>query len=157
MVNIMVSWSDTADRDLGLPTYETVGAAGADLRANLPDDHRDAGVEISPGGRALIPTGLRLEIPIGYEVQVRARSGLALKHGITLANAIGTIDSDYRGELKVIMINHGTEPFPIGRGDRIAQLVLAPVTQAGWDEVAELDDTARGAGGFGSTGGAAKL
>ena len=95
MVNIKVSWSDTADRDLGLPTYETVGAAGADLRANLPNDHRDAGIEISPGGRALIPTGLRLEIPMGYEVQVRARSGLALKHGITL----GQCDWDHRQRL----------------------------------------------------------
>ncbi|MBR9769446.1 MAG: dUTP diphosphatase, partial [Rhodobacteraceae bacterium] len=111
MVNIKVSWSDTADRDLGLPTYETAGAAGADLRANLPNDRRDAGIEISPAGRALIPTGLRLEIPVGYEVQVRARSGLALKHGITLANAIGTIDSDYRGDLGVILWNGGADTF----------------------------------------------
>lgn len=112
MVNIKVSWSDAVDRDLGLPTYETVGAAGADLRANLPDDLRDAGIEISPGGRALIPTGLRLEIPVGYEVQVRARSGLALKHGVTLANAIGTIDSDYRGDLGVILWNGGGRCVP---------------------------------------------
>jgi dUTP pyrophosphatase len=96
-------------------------------------------------------------IPGGYEIQVRPRSGLALKHGITVPNTPGTIDSDYRGELKVILLNHGTEPFPIHRGDRIAQLVLAPVTQAAWQEVAELDDTQRGAGGFGSTGGHAQL
>ena len=152
MVNIRVSWSDTADRDLGLPTYETVGAAGADLRANLPYDLRDAGIEISPGGRALIPTGLRLEIPVGYEVQVRARSGLALKHGVTLANAIGTIDSDYRGDLGVILWNGGTDTFRVTHGVRIAQMVVAPVVQATFAIVDALDETDRGAGGFGSTG-----
>ena len=152
MVNIKVSWSDTADRDLGLPTYETVGAAGADLRANLLNDHRHAGIEISPGGRALIPTGLRLEIPIGYELQVRARSGLALKHGITLANAIGTIDSDYRGDLGVILWNGGTDTFRVTHGMRIAQMVVAPVVQATFAIVDALDETDRGAGGFGSTG-----
>ena len=152
MVNIKVSWSDTADRDLGLPTYETAGAAGADLRANLPYDLRDAGIEISPGGRALIPTGLRLEIPIGYEVQVRARSGLALKHGITLANAIGTIDSDYRGDLGVILWNGGTDTFRVTHGMRIAQMVVAPVVQATFAIVDALGETDRGAGGFGSTG-----
>ena len=152
MVNIKVSWSDTADRDLGLPTYETVGAAGADLRANLPYDLRDAGIEISPGGRALIPTGLRLEIPMGYEVQVRARSGLALKHGITLANAIGTIDSDYRGDLGVILWNGGADTFRVTHGMRIAQMVVAPVVQATFAIVDALDETDRGAGGFGSTG-----
>ena len=152
MVNIKVSWSDTADRDLGLPTYETVGAAGADLRANLPDVHRDTGIEISPGGRALIPTGLRLEIPMGYEVQVRARSGLALKNGITLANAIGTIDSDYRGDLGVILWNGGADVFRVTHGMRIAQMVVAPVVQATFAIVDALDETNRGAGGFGSTG-----
>ena len=152
MVNIKVSWSDTADRDLGLPTYETVGAAGADLRANLPYDLRDAGIEISPGGRALILTGLRLEIPMGYEVQVRARSGLALKHGITLANAIGTIDSDYRGDLGVILWNGGADTFRVTHGMRIAQMVVAPVVQATFAIVDALDETDRGAGGFGSTG-----
>jgi dUTP pyrophosphatase len=152
MVNIKVSWSDTADRDLGLPTYETVGAAGADLRANLPDVHRYAGIEISPGGRALIPTGLRLEIPMGYEVQVRARSGLALKNGITLANAIGTIDSDYRGDLGVILWNGGADVFRVTHGMRIAQMVVAPVVQATFAIVDALDETDRGAGGFGSTG-----
>ena len=152
MVNINVSWSDTADRDLGLPTYETVGAAGADLRANLPDVHRDTGIEISPGGRALLPTGLRLEIPMGYEVQVRARSGLALKNGITLANAIGTIDSDYRGDLGVILWNGGADVFRVTHGMRIAQMVVAPVVQATFAIVDALDETDRGAGGFGSTG-----
>ena len=152
MVNIKVSWSDTADRDLGLPSYETVGAAGADLRANLPDVHRDTGIEISPGGRALLPTGLRLEIPMGYEVQVRARSGLALKNGITLANAIGTIDSDYRGDLGVILWNGGADVFRVTHGMRIAQIVVAPVVQATFAIVDALDETDRGAGGFGSTG-----
>ena len=152
MVNIKVSWSDTADRDLGLPTYETVWAAGADLRANLPDVHRDTGIEISPGGRALLPTGLRLEIPMGYEVQVRARSGLALKNGITLANAIGTIDSDYRGDLGVILWNGGADVFRVTHGMRIAQMVVAPVVQATFAIVDALDETDRGAGGFGSTG-----
>ena len=152
MVNIKVSWSDTADRDLGLPTYETAGAAGADLRANLPYDLHDAGIEISPGGRALIPTGLRLEIPMGYEVQVRARSGLALKHGVTLANAIGTIDSDYRGDLGVILWNGGADTFRVTHGMRIAQMVVAPVVQATFAIVDALDETDRGAGGFGSTG-----
>jgi dUTP pyrophosphatase len=152
MVNIKVSWSDTADRDLGLPTYETVGAAGADLRANLPDVHRDTGIEISPGGRALLPTGLRLEIPMGYEVQVRARSGLALKNGITLANAIGTIDRDYRGDLGVILWNGGADVFRVTHGMRIAQMVVAPVVQATFAIVDALDETDRGAGGFGSTG-----
>ena len=152
MVNIKVSWSLAADRDLGLPSYETYGAAGADLRANLPDDHRDIGIEIAPGHRALIPTGLRLEIPIGYEVQVRARSGLALKHGITLANAIGTIDSDYRGDLGVILWNGGADVFRVTHGMRIAQMVVAPVVQATFAIVDALDETDRGAGGFGSTG-----
>jgi dUTP pyrophosphatase len=104
-----------------------------------------------------VATGLSVAIPPGYEIQVRPRSGLALKHGISVPNTPGTIDSDYRGELKVILINHGPEPFPIHRGDRIAQLVVAPVTLAEWDEVAELDETERGAGGFGSTGGHQRL
>ena len=152
MVNIKVSWSDAADRALGLPTYETTGAAGADLRANLTDCHRDMGVEIAPGARALIPTGLRFEIPIGYEVQVRARSGLALEHGITLANAIGTIDSDYRGDLGVILWNGGADAFRVTHGLRIAQMVVAPVVQATFAIADVLDETDRGAGGFGSTG-----
>jgi dUTP pyrophosphatase len=114
-------------------------------------------VTLPPGARHAVATGLALAIPPGYEIQVRPRSGLALKHGISVPNTPGTIDSDYRGELKVILINHGGEPFAIARGDRVAQLVLAPVVRAAWHEVAALDDTARGAGGFGSTGGHARL
>jgi dUTP pyrophosphatase len=114
-------------------------------------------VTLAPGARHAVCTGFALAIPEGYEVQVRPRSGLALKHGIGLPNAPGTIDSDYRGELKIIVINHGDAAFAIARGDRIAQLVLAPVVRAAWEETAELDDTARGAGGFGSTGGHAVL
>jgi dUTP pyrophosphatase len=114
-------------------------------------------VTIAPGARHAVATGLALAIPQGYEIQVRPRSGLALKHGITVPNTPGTIDSDYRGELKVILINLGPEPFAIARGDRVAQLVLAPVVQAAWAEVEQLDATERGEGGFGSTGGHAKL
>jgi dUTP pyrophosphatase len=114
-------------------------------------------VTLAPGERHAVASGLAVAIPPGYEIQVRPRSGLALKHGISVPNTPGTIDSDYRGELKVILINHGTEPFAIHRGDRIAQLILAPVTLAEWNEVAGLDETGRGAGGFGSTGGHAKL
>jgi dUTP pyrophosphatase len=135
---------------LALPAYATAGAAGMDVLA--AED-----VTLAPGARHAVATGFAVAIPEGFEIQVRPRSGLALKHGVSVPNTPGTIDCDYRGELKVIMINHGAEVFAIARGDRIAQLVLAPVTQAAWDEVAELDDTARGAGGFGSTGGHAKL
>jgi dUTP pyrophosphatase len=135
---------------LDLPRYATDGAAGMDVLA--AED-----VTLAPGARHAVATGFAVAIPPGYEIQVRPRSGLALKHGISVPNTPGTIDSDYRGELKVIVINHDAEPFPIQRGDRIAQLVLAPVTLAEWDEVAELNDTSRGAGGFGSTGGHAKL
>ena len=135
---------------LALPAYATDGAAGMDVLSAEE-------AVIAPGQRHAVATGLAVAIPPGYEIQVRPRSGLALKQGITVPNTPGTIDSDYRGELKVILINHGTEDFPIARGDRIAQLVLAPVTLAAWDEVEELDDTARGTDGFGSTGGHAKL
>ena len=135
---------------LDLPAYATSGAAGMDVLAA-------ENVTIRPGQRHAVATGLAVAIPQGYEIQVRPRSGLALKHGITVPNTPGTIDSDYRGELKVILINHGADDFAIQRGDRIAQLVLAPVTQAAWEEVEDLDETARGAGGFGSTGGHAKL
>jgi dUTP pyrophosphatase len=114
-------------------------------------------VTLAPGGRHAVATGLAMAIPDGYEIQVRPRSGLALKHGISLPNTPGTIDSDYRGELKVIMINLGQDAFVIRRGDRIAQLVLAPVVRAAWEEVVDLDETARGEGGFGSTGGHAGL
>jgi len=135
---------------LPLPAYATSGAAGMDV-VSAED------VTLPPGARHAVATGLSMAIPAGYEIQVRPRSGLALKHGISVPNTPGTIDSDYRGELKVILINLGTDPFSIARGDRVAQLVLAPVLQAAWDEVAELDATERGEGGFGSTGGHAKL
>ena len=151
MVTLRLTWTVEADRSLPLPSYETEGAAGADLRANFPEDARD-GLTLAPGARALIPTGLRLAIPAGYEVQVRPRSGLALKHGITLPNTPGTIDSDYRGPLGVIVLNTGDAPFHIAHGDRIAQMIVAPVVQAAFDLVDDLDETARGAGGFGSTG-----
>jgi dUTP pyrophosphatase len=137
-------------QDLALPAYATAGAAGMDVLAA-------EAVTLAPGSRHAVATGFAVAIPPGYEIQVRPRSGLALKHGISVPNTPGTIDSDYRGELKVILINHGSEAFAIARGDRIAQLVLAPVTRAAWNEVAELDETARGAGGFGSTGGHARL
>lgn len=135
---------------LELPAYATDGAAGMDVLA--AED-----VTLAPGARHAVATGLALAIPPGYEIQVRPRSGLALKHGITVPNTPGTIDSDYRGELKVILINHGAEDFEIRRGDRVAQLVLAPVVRASWLKVDELDDTLRGEGGFGSTGGVVAL
>lgn len=135
---------------LPLPAYATSGAAGMDI-VSAED------VTIAPGARHAVATGLAVAIPHGFEIQVRPRSGLALKHGITVPNAPGTIDSDYRGEVKVILINHGAEPFAIVRGDRVGQLVVAPVVQGSWLEVAELDATARGEGGFGSTGGVVAL
>jgi dUTP pyrophosphatase len=132
-----------------LPAYETSQAAGMDLRAAVPEDDP---VILRPGDRHAVPTGLAFALPAGFEAQVRPRSGLALKSGITCLNSPGTVDADYRGEVKVILINHGPEAFTIRRGDRIAPLVVAPVVQATWAEVASLDETARGAGGFGSTG-----
>ena len=134
---------------LPLPTYETAGSAGMDLRAAVPEA---APLTLAPGARALVPTGLSIGLPLGYEAQVRPRSGLALKHGVTCLNSPGTIDSDYRGEVGVILINHGQEPFVIQRGERIAQMIISPVVQSSWIEVETLDETARGAGGFGSTG-----
>ncbi len=148
-MQIRFLWESDADQSLGLPSYETAGAAGADLRANLPDR---AEMVIPPVARALVPTGLRMAIPQGYEVQIRPRSGLALKHGVTLANAPGTIDSDYRGPVGVILINLGDAAFTVTHGMRIAQMVAAPVVQAAFEVVDDLDSTARGAGGFGSTG-----
>ena len=135
---------------LELPAYATEGAAGMDVLA--AED-----VILQPGERWPVATGLAVAIPPGYEIQVRPRSGLALKYGISVPNTPGTIDSDYRGELKVILINHGNTPFEVRRGDRIAQLVLAPVVRASWLKVDELDETARGVGGFGSTGGVSAL
>lgn len=149
MIPIRVAYDADADRSVPLPDYATSGAAGADLRANLPDLGRKI---LAPGERALIPTGLRLEIPDGYEVQIRPRSGLALRAGITLPNTPGTIDSDYRGPVGVILLNTGDTPFEVMHGDRIAQMVVAPVIRAAFQLVDTLDDTDRGAGGFGSTG-----
>ena len=133
--------------DLPLPAYATAGAAGMDLLAAV-----DAPVTVAPGARALIPTGLAIALPPGYELQIRPRSGLALRHGIVLPNSPGTIDEDYRGEIQVILLNTGDAPFVVERGARIAQAVLAPVTRARWHEVTSLDATTRDAGGFGSTG-----
>lgn len=134
--------------DLPLPSYATVDAAGMDLLAAVKTD-----IVIGPGKRVLVPTGIALALPAGYEAQVRPRSGLALKHGITVLNAPGTIDADYRGEVGVILVNLGAEPFAIRRGERIAQMVVAPVARAVLDEVPALPASMRGAGGFGSTGG----
>ncbi|HEX3700118.1 MAG TPA: dUTP diphosphatase [Phenylobacterium sp.] len=138
------------NRDLPLPAYETAQAAGMDLRAAVPQDEP---LLLRPGSRFPVPTGLAFALPEGFEAQVRPRSGLAAKHGVTCLNTPGTVDADYRGEVKVILINLGEEDFTIRRGDRIAQLVIAPVVQAAWREVETLEETARGAGGFGSTGG----
>lgn len=134
---------------LELPAYETLGAAGMDVRAAVPEGDP---MVLHPGERLMVPTGLSVAIPTGYEIQMRPRSGLAAKHGITCLNSPGTIDSDYRGELKVILINHGSEAFTIARGERIGQMLLAPVTRLVWEQVESLDETDRGSGGFGSTG-----
>ncbi|MCA8892073.1 MAG: dUTP diphosphatase [Hyphomonas sp.] len=134
---------------LQLPAYETAGSAGMDVRAAVPEGEP---MVLAPGERSMVPTGLSVAIPQGYEIQVRPRSGLAAKHGLTCLNTPGTIDSDYRGEIKVILVNLGQEAFTIQRGERIAQLVLAPVTRLAWQAVDSLDETERGAGGFGSTG-----
>jgi dUTP pyrophosphatase len=135
--------------NLPLPAYETAQAAGMDLRAAVPEEEP---LTLAPGQRAAIPTGLAIALPPGFEAQVRPRSGLAFKFGLSMVNSPGTIDADYRGEIKVILINHGQEPFVVRRGERIAQLVIAPVIQAAWQEVSSLDETERGAGGFGHTG-----
>ena len=136
-------------KDLPLPTYQTESSAGLDLLAAIPPH---SSLVIEPGGRDLVPTGLAIELPEGFEAQIRPRSGLALKKGVTLVNTPGTIDADYRGEIGVIIINHGSEPFEIFRGDRIAQMIVAPIVQARLVEVEELTSSDRGAGGFGSTG-----
>ena len=136
--------------DLPLPAYESAQAAGMDLRAAVPEDEP---LVLRPGSRFPVPTGLAFALPPGFEGQVRPRSGLAFKSGVTCLNTPGTVDADYRGEVKVILINLGEEDVTIRRGDRIAQLIVAPVVQAQWVEVENLDETARGAGGFGSTGG----
>lgn len=144
-VRIRVARAD--GHDLPLPAYQTGGSAGMDLAAAIVDE-----ITIPPGEWRLIPAGIHVAIPEGLEGQVRPRSGLALKHGVTVLNAPGTIDSDYRGELKVALVNHGREPFVVRCGERVAQLVICPVVRAEWEPVAELDGTARGHGGYGSTG-----
>ncbi|MEE2879172.1 MAG: dUTP diphosphatase [Pseudomonadota bacterium] len=150
MTDVTVSVKSLPHFDgLALPAYETAGSAGMDLRAAVPEGEP---LVLNPGERAMVPTGLSVAIPEGYEIQMRPRSGLAAKHGVTCLNTPGTIDSDYRGELKVILINHGAEPFTIARGERIGQMVLAPVTRIVWAETDTLPETARGEGGFGSTG-----
>ncbi|MEY4984518.1 MAG: hypothetical protein RIR62_2784 [Pseudomonadota bacterium] len=149
---LRILWEDWADRTLPLPSYETAGAAGADIRANLRPEDRGTGFTLDPMHRAIVPTGLRVEIPQGFEMQIRPRSGLAVKHGITLPNTPGTIDSDYRGPLGVALVNLGAEPYTIHHGDRIAQMVIAPVVQVRFEVVDTLSGTARGEGGFGSTG-----
>lgn len=136
-------------KDLPLPAYETQGSAGMDLRAALAEDET---VTLMSGERRLVETGISIALPSGFEAQIRPRSGLAIKHGISCVNSPGTIDADYRGEIKIILINHGSEPFSIRRGDRIAQMVVAPVARANWQIVDELPASERGAGGFGSTG-----
>jgi len=134
---------------LELPAYATEQSAGVDLRAAID---AEATLVLGPGQRATVPTGLRIALPEGYEAQVRPRSGLAAEYGVSLLNAPGTIDADYRGEIKVLLVNHGTEPFVVGRGERIAQLVVAPVTRVAWERVSALPESARGEGGFGHTG-----
>ncbi|MCC6000220.1 MAG: dUTP diphosphatase [Pararhodobacter sp.] len=143
------AWADPA---VPLPDYATAGAAGADIRANLPAEQRETGFTLAPMQRAIVPTGLRVAVPEGYEMQIRPRSGLAYRHGITLPNTPGTIDSDYRGPLGVLLVNLGDAPYVVAHGERIAQAVIAPVTRAAFTLATELDKTERGAGGFGSTG-----
>jgi dUTP pyrophosphatase len=152
MTVVQVVWEEWADRSVPLPIYQTAGAAGADICANLPLDQREVGIVIAPMARVVVPTGIRVAIPAGFEMQIRPRSGLAVKSGITLPNTPGTIDSDYRGPLGVALINLSQVDFVVRHGDRIAQCVIAPVVQAGFAVVDALDETARGAGGFGSTG-----
>jgi len=147
-VTILVLREPGADPALPLPEYQTAGSAGADLRADLGGE----ALELQPGQIRLVPTGLRVQIPEGYEMQIRPRSSLALKHGVTLPNTPGTIDSDYRGPLGVIMVNLGQQPYTVQHGERIAQAIVAPVTRARYVMAEVLEDTARGAGGFGSTG-----
>ncbi|MGR3492018.1 MAG: dUTP diphosphatase [Shimia sp.] len=151
MVEVRVARVEGSDDRVALPSYESAGAAGADLRANLTVADRVVGLRIEPMGRVAVPTGLILALPEGYEGQVRPRSGLALRCGVTVANAPGTIDADYRGELLVLLVNLGAEPFEVRHGDRIAQLVIAPVSRADF-ALGPVGATVRGAGGLGSTG-----
>ncbi|WP_375550687.1 dUTP diphosphatase [Rhodophyticola porphyridii] len=151
-IDVRVMREDWADPGVALPEYATGGAAGADLRANFAPEERAAGLTLRPMERRIVPTGLRVAVPDGFEMQIRPRSGLALRLGITLPNTPGTIDSDYRGPLGVLLVNFGVEAYHIAHGDRIAQAVVAPVVQAKFRVVDRLEDTVRGAGGFGSTG-----
>lgn len=151
-LTIRVLQEDWADPGVALPAYETAGAAGADLRANFRPEDRAEGIVLAPMARRIVPTGLRVEIPEGFEMQLRPRSGLAFRHGVTLVNTPGTIDSDYRGPLGALMVNLGAEPFRVAHGERIAQAVIAPVVRAGFSLEARLGGTERGTGGFGSTG-----
>jgi len=146
-INVRISRVDESAKDIPLPAYATPDASGMDIHAAVTGE-----VTVGRGETVLIPSGFRIEIPSGYEAQVRPRSGLAIKHGIGILNAPGTIDADYRGELKVILTNFSGGPFVVRRGDRIAQLVFAPVIRAHWEEVGDVDGTSRGSGGFGHTG-----
>ena len=149
---VQVIWEDWADRAVPLPAYQTAGAVGADICANLRPEDRAAGVVLAPMQRVIVATGIRVAIAPGFEMQIRPRSGLAVKFGITVPNTPGTIDSDYRGPLGVALVNLGAEAYVVRHGDRIAQCVVAPVVQAAFEVVVDLDETLRGAGGFGSTG-----
>jgi dUTP pyrophosphatase len=149
---VELAWDEGADRAVPLPDYATAGAAGADIRANLDAAEREHGLTLAPMERRVVPTGLRAAVPEGWEMQVRPRSGLALRHGITLPNTPGTIDADYRGPLGVLLVNLGSESYTVRHGERIAQLVVAPVARAAFEVVGALSETARGPGGFGSTG-----
>ena len=149
---VRLIWDHWADESLPLPSYESAGAAGADLRVNFPPEVRDEGYVLQPMERCIFPTGFRMEIPEGYEGQIRPRSGAAYKRGLTVANAPGTIDSDYRGPVGMLLVNLGTEPCHVKHGERVAQLVIAPVLQAGFELVGAIGETTRGDGGFGSTG-----
>jgi len=149
---VQVMWEDWADHAVPLPAYQTAGAVGADICANLRPEDRAAGVVLAPMQRVIVATGIRVAIAPGFEMQIRPRSGLAVKFGITVPNTPGTIDSDYRGPLGVALVNLGAEAYVVRHGDRIAQCVVAPVVQAAFELVEDLDETLRGAGGFGSTG-----
>jgi len=151
-LDIQITYLQNADRNISLPMYETSQSSGMDLRANLIEDNRVNGISIQAKKWLLIPTGLAISMPIGYEAQIRPRSGLAFKHGVSVLNSPGTIDADYRGELGVLLINHGEDEFHINHGDRIAQIVFAPVIQVVWNQVTYLDESSRDANGFGSTG-----
>jgi len=151
-VEVNITYADGADPDVQFPAYQTDGAAGMDIHANLGAADRVDGIELAPGARALVPTGLKIAVPAGYEMQIRPRSGLALKSGITVLNSPGTIDSDYRGAVGVILFNTSDTPFQIGHGSRIAQMVLAPVSRCEWRAVTDISSSDRGSGGFGSTG-----